>query len=57
MLKFCLLVHLIIIIIIIIIIILRFYLNLIIGFGNKIEEKRDVRKEKEKEYKTYIKYI
>jgi hypothetical protein len=52
MLKFCLLVHL-----IIIIIILRFYLNLIIGFGNKIEEKRDVRKEKEKGYKTYIKYI
>jgi hypothetical protein len=31
--------------------------NSIIGFGNKIKEKREVRKEREKEYKTYIEYI
>ena len=31
--------------------------NSIVGFGNKIKEKREGRKEREKEYKTHIKYI
>jgi hypothetical protein len=59
MLEFLLLVHLIIIKFFnkdtLMMKIKEFNLNSIIGLGNKILEK--VRKEKEKEHKTYIKYI
>jgi hypothetical protein len=56
MLEFWLLVHLI-IRIILVMRIRDLIKNSIIGFGNKIKEKREVRKEREKEYKTYIEYI